>query len=276
MTPRHVPLAKHVKEIGKKSLKEKKMKKTTQYYLVDVILFISIFGLTIIGIIMAFFTSSGPNVDEASKYFLDIHRHQWGDIHFYFSIVFILFFIIHLILKWRWIKGKTRKLFGKTRILVLIVLCPFIILFLSWYLSPKNSGAFEEHGKRRGKGYENIKGFHQPQIKGQNIKKHESPFQIKNISSNKKNEKKEHEEKLVVGRETKHGYGTIIITGQLSLNDIEEKTGISSRKIADKLDLPGDISLNERLGRLRKRYLLKIQDVRDVVFSLLKEKKHEQ
>jgi hypothetical protein len=151
-----------------------------------------------------------------------------------------------------------------------------IILFLSWYFLPKDSGPYEAYGKGRGKEYVNIKGFHQTQIKGQDIKKEESSFQIKNTGKNKKIGKKEHEEKWVGGRETKQVSGTIIITGQLSLKDIEEKTGVSSRAIADKLGLPGDISLNERLGRLRKSYLFKMEDVRDVVSSLLKEKKHEQ
>ena len=252
------------------------MKKTTWHYLVDVMLFISVFGLIIIGIIMAFFTSSGPYVDETSKYFLNLHRHQWGDIHFYFSIVFILFLIIHLILEWGWIKGKTRKLFGKVWFLAFIIPFLVIILFLSWYYSPKNSTAYEAYGKRGSKGYVHMKEFHQTQIKGQNIKKEGLPFKKINISGNKKIGKKEHEEKWVGGRETKQGDETIIITGQLSLNDIEEKTGISSRTIADKLGLPGDISLNERLGQLRKRYLFKMQNVRDVVSSLLKEKKYEQ
>jgi len=246
------------------------MKKTTWHYLTDLILFISIGGLIIIGIIMAFFTSSGPQVEEASKYFLNLHRHQWGDIHFYFSIVFILFLVIHLVLEWRWIKGKTRKLFGNLWFLAFTAAFLFIILFLSWHFLPKGSGAYEAYGKRRGNG------FFQTQTKGQDIRKEESPFQIKNNGGSRKGGKKEHEEKRVVGRETKQADETIIITGQLTLNDIEEKTGISSRTIADKLDLPASISLNERLGRLRKRYLFNMQDVRDIISSLLKEKKHEQ
>ena len=252
------------------------MKKTSWHYLTDFMLFISIGGLIIIGIIMAFFTSSGPMVEESSKYFLNLHRHQWGDIHFYFSLVFIVFLIIHLILEWKWIKGKTRKLFGNLWFLAIAVAFLFIILFLSWCFSPKGSGAYEDYGKRRGKR------FFQTQAKGPGIKEEKPPLQIKNKEENKKKEaikkgeKKKHEEKRVGGRETKQGYGTIIITGQLTLNDIEEETGISSRRIADKLGLPAHISLNERLGRLRKRYLFNMQDVRDIVSSLLKEKKHEQ
>jgi len=252
------------------------MKKTSWHYLTDFMLFISIGGLIIIGIIMAFFTSSGPMVEESSKYFLNLHRHQWGDIHFYFSLVFIVFLIIHLILEWKWIKGKTRKLFGNLWFLAIAVAFLFIILFLSWCISPKGSGAYEDYGKGRGKR------FFQTQAKGPGIKEEKPPLQIKNKEENKKKEaikkgeKKKHEEKRVGGRETKQGYGTIIITGQLTLNDIEEETGISSRRIADKLGLPAHISLNERLGRLRKRYLFNMQDVRDIVSSLLKEKKHEQ
>lgn len=254
------------------------MKKTTWHYAVDVILFVSIFGIIIIGMIMAFFTASGPYVDETSKYFLSLHRHQWGDIHFYFSIVFTLFLIIHLILEWKWIKGKTRKLFGKAWVISLPVLLGFVILFLGWYFSPKDPGAYAEYGKGHGKR------FHQTQVEDQDIeKKEESPFPIRHAGNKKRVAKDEHDvtqdehkDKLVGGRESKHGQGTIIITGQLSLDDIEEKTGISSRTIADKLGLPADISLNERLGRLRRRYLFTMQDVRDVVSSLLKEKKDDQ
>jgi hypothetical protein len=263
-------LANRVEETTNKSSRRKKMKKTTWHYLTDLMLFISIGGLIIIGIIMAFFTSSGPQVEESSKYFLNLHRHQWGDIHFYFSIVFVLFLVIHLILEWKWIKGKTRKLFGNLWFLAFAAAFLFIILFLSWCFSPKGPGAYEDYGKRRGKG------FFQTQTKGQGIKEEKPPLQIKNKEENKKGEQKKHEEKRVGGRETKQGYGTIIITGQLSLKDIEEETGISSQTIADKLGLPAHISLNERLGRLRKRYLFNMQDVRDVVSSLLKEKKHEE
>ncbi len=62
----------------------------------------------------------------------------------------------------------------------------------------------------------------------------------------------------------------ILITGRMTLYDIENETGVPARKIADKLGLPSNAPLNESLGRLRKRYLFTMQDVRDAVANLMK------
>ena len=47
------------------------------------------------------------------------------------------------------------------------------------------------------------------------------------------------------------------------------------RKIADELGIPPHAPLNEQLGRLRKRYFFTMQQVRDVVASLMKKRKEE-
>ena len=62
----------------------------------------------------------------------------------------------------------------------------------------------------------------------------------------------------------------ILITGRMTLYDIENETGIPARKIADKLGVPSNAPLNETLGRLRKRYFFTMQEVKDVVTSLMK------
>jgi len=61
----------------------------------------------------------------------------------------------------------------------------------------------------------------------------------------------------------------ILITGQMTFYDIESETGIPAKKIADKLGLPANIPLNENLGRLRKTYRFTMQEVRDVISSIL-------
>ena len=86
-----------------------------------------------------------------------------------------------------------------------------------------------------------------------------------------KEEEQEHESKLTRGVRAEDQSG-ILITGRMTLYDIEKETGISARKIADKLGLPERVSLDETLGRLRKRYLFAMQDVRDAVADLMKEK----
>jgi len=76
------------------------------------------------------------------------------------------------------------------------------------------------------------------------------------------------EERAFIGE----GQEQIVISGQMTLLDIESKTGISARRIADELKLPSGISLNEKLGRLRKEYRFTMEEVRDVVASLIKKK----
>ena len=86
-----------------------------------------------------------------------------------------------------------------------------------------------------------------------------------------KGEEKQHhidEPKLTKGRLDDNVSG-ILITGQMTFYDIESETGIPARKIADKLGLPANIPLNENLGRLRKTCRFTMQEVRDVISSIL-------
>lgn len=32
-------------------------------------------------------------------------RHEWGDIHFYLSVIFIVLMVVHILMHWKWIKG---------------------------------------------------------------------------------------------------------------------------------------------------------------------------
>jgi hypothetical protein len=82
----------------------------------------------------------------------------------------------------------------------------------------------------------------------------------------------EHKQRLVRGRMAAVPSG-VLITGEMTLHDLEDITGIPARKIADELGIPSNAPLNEHLGRLRKRHLFSMQEVRDVVVSLMKEKR---
>jgi hypothetical protein len=79
----------------------------------------------------------------------------------------------------------------------------------------------------------------------------------------------EEEPKLTRGRNAEDVSG-ILITGQVSLRDIERQTGVSARHLAQRLGLPVSTPVDERLGRLRKTYDFSLQDVRDVLSKLMK------
>ena len=252
------------------------MKKSDWQYVVDTLLFLCIVGIALIGFLMGFFLPKGPSAPEASKYFLGLHRHQWGNIHFYLSIAFVTFVIIHLILSWKWIKGKARQLFKKGWGIMLssTAAASILILFFFWILFPKLPGTYEDYGTRA-----KSKARHQELMEEGSPHPEETVFyeegekkeKIETQEKQVKKEEAEHEEKLTRGRMAEDASG-ILITGQMTLLDIENETGIPARKIADKLDLPLNTPLNERIGRLRRRHLFTMQDVRDAIVSLMKKK----
>lgn len=219
------------------------MKKSDWQYVVDTLLFVCIVGIAFIGLLMGLALPKGPQALESAKYFLGLHRHQWGNIHFYLSIAFVVLVIIHLILSWSWIKAKARQLFLRRwkTMLILTAALSILVLVFFWVFYPRTPGAYEDYGVGA----------------GQRAKEEASE---ENLSS--------HEERIYTGEGQKY----IVITGQMTLLDIESKTGISARSIADELNLPSGISLNETLGRLRRQYRFTMQEVRDAVASLLKKK----
>ncbi len=330
------------------------MKKTDWQYLVDTLLFLCIVGIAVIGFFMGLVIPKGPTATESAKYFLRLHLHQWGNIHFYLSIAFTVLVIIHLILSWKWIKGKARQIFkGRwATALILTAIVSILVLFLFWSLYPKFPGAYEDYGIRAGErarrqqlskeGYlipeekifyeegkvnivitgkttlrevEKVTGIPAREIAAElgfpskvsldetlGILRKKYPFTLQEVrgviydilnkekapreeikgkkgiqeNQGKKEEEKhkethgeEHEDTLTRGRLAEDTSG-ILITGRMTLYDLEDKTGIPARKIADKLGIPSNAPLNETLGRLRKRYLFTMQEVKDVVTSLMK------
>lgn len=81
-------------------------------YLTSIVLFIDICCIAAIGFLLAFVIPKG-RVAQGSKFFLGLHRHDWGDIHLSLSILLLLFLIIHLWFNWTWIVQATRRYFGE-------------------------------------------------------------------------------------------------------------------------------------------------------------------
>jgi len=53
-----------------------------------------------------------PTGQEGNPYFLGLHRHGWGDIHLFFSIIFSISSIFHIYLNFAQIKGLLKKAFN--------------------------------------------------------------------------------------------------------------------------------------------------------------------
>ncbi len=261
-------------------------------YLIDALLFICIVGLAGIGFLQGFFLAEGPVADISKKYFLGLHTHQWGHLHLYISIAFTVLIIIHLILSWDWIKSCTKKIFKKSwgTALVGMVVLSLLVPLILWAFSIKNADKYAEFGTRSGRGRNIV--LTKKQVKGEPVIKEkksqrlqikeaeeqpvqqEEPVQ-KEESLHKQDSvhegRQEHEEepKLTRGRLDEQQTG-ILITGQTTLRELEEKTGIPKSTILKEMGIPTNTPYSETLGRLKRRYNFTMQELRDKIEALLK------
>ncbi len=121
------------------SFTDRDMKKSDWQYFIDTLLFISIIGIISIGFFMGLVIPKGPSVAESAKYFLRLHRYDWGNLHFYLSIAFTALVFIHLIFSWNWIKGKAKQIFKNAWRTSLLI----------WNFWPKSAETYADYGHRQ-------------------------------------------------------------------------------------------------------------------------------
>lgn len=254
------------------------MKKTNWKYLVDVLMFLAMIGIILIGLLLAFVLKEGPAIKESDKFFLGLHRHQWTHIHLYLSLAFTAALVFHLILEWSWIKGKSQKLFKAAwrPALGMIVTGAVLLPFAFWAFLPKNAPEYYEFGFGRG------------QVRGQAtlvewdrrlpapIKAPDRPAEPsvkirESHTEEKTTSEQEHEAKLVSGR-LETDQAEFVVTGRMTLRQVEAKTGIPAGRILAQMGLPGHLSRAEALGRLRRRYGFTLVEFRTAVESLMEKK----
>jgi hypothetical protein len=269
-----------------------RIKESDWRYVVDALLFICLVGMVFIGVLLGLVISEGPVSSGGSKYFLGLHRHQWGNIHAYLSIAFVVLMVIHLILSWKWITAKTQQIFKRqaTPVLVAIGALPFVVLLLFWVWTPKDADAFRSYGLGAQQG-QSVRSAPVREVTPQAEERAQLGQTPAKEDAARKTllppEKGVRQDDLLTAekpavpavepehfREEEHHaqVGSITITGQQTLRDLEKATGIPAQTIARELGLPEGVPLNETLGRLRRLYGFEIQDVRDLVARLFKER----
>ena len=113
------------------------MKRTNLNFIVDVVAFIGFVVLTTTGVLMRYILPPGSGHYSTV---LNLDRHEWGDIHFWISVVFFSVLILHLVLHWRWIvsviTGRTREGSGFRAGLGVVGLLAVVALTIFPLLSP--------------------------------------------------------------------------------------------------------------------------------------------
>jgi hypothetical protein len=102
------------------------MRRTTVNFIVDAIAFVDLLCLAATGVILKFVLPPGSGGGHGYGYrggrgpaeikeLLGLGRHDWGDVHFILSLVFIALMLLHLFLHWRWIVTCAASIFSPSR-----------------------------------------------------------------------------------------------------------------------------------------------------------------
>jgi hypothetical protein len=240
-----------------------RLTRTDWKYIIDTMMFVCMVGIVLIGLLMGFVIPEGRLGPGQSKFFLGVHRHQWGDIHLGLSLVFTALVVVHIVLAWSWFKGKAKGLFGKAwrPLLGLTLVAAFLIPVVFWLCTSKNNPAYAELGEGRGQQARGVASSDGPSRALLSQAGGEARTEASAATHDPGGE-------AVAGR--KEGASAEnIINGRMALREIEQKTGISAKDLAARLGLPADVSLDETLGRLRQVYGFDMQAVRTAIAKLL-------
>jgi hypothetical protein len=83
------------------------MRRVTVNFIVNLVSFAALLGLSASGTIIALPHEHGPNETRP----LGIGRGQWGDIHLWLGITFVVLMLAHLVLHWDWVKCYVKSVF---------------------------------------------------------------------------------------------------------------------------------------------------------------------
>jgi hypothetical protein len=95
-------------------IKERRlMRRVTVNFIVNLMSFVVLPGLSASGIIIALPHEHGPNEAKGP---LVIGRGEWGDIHLWLGTVLVALMLVHLVLHWDWVECYVKSVFCPRRV----------------------------------------------------------------------------------------------------------------------------------------------------------------
>ena len=96
------------------------MKRSSLNFIIDLVALLNLLGLASTGFIMKFILPPGTGGrgrllhggpgGEHIKQLWSMTRHEWGGIHFYLALLFVILMVLHIILHWGWLKNYFKSL----------------------------------------------------------------------------------------------------------------------------------------------------------------------
>lgn len=230
---------------------------------IDIVMLLLILPIAGIGFLIKYVLVSGDQRNivygsDVDLQFLGMTRHQWGTIHLFISITFLVLLAIHIIVHWKMIVSIFRRMMPDRtlRIVSVVLLTIFCLFMFSFPLLVKPEIVRKEalHRNRINNLYSQSSELEKNDEKNDTaifkIQKQEMQSNEKNHNNHVNEDKYE-----VYGSET--------------LQFIADKYNIPVSKIAADLKIPESMT-GEKLGRLKKHYSFTMNDVRNSISRNIK------
>lgn len=226
----------------------------TNFY-IDIAMFIVMGGLIGIGILIKYVLIAGQERwliygRNLELTFWGLDRHQWGTVHLILGIALFVLLVLHIIFHWKQVTCYFRRYIAPLPLRALmavltLVIFILLVIFPIW-VSPEKEPLDRREGRRS--------------LENMAVDLNDS-VRIRL----KRSEILEEGEELHMEVEHKHQKRDIAIKGSMTLNEVSRQFNVELPLLKKALDLPEDVSANERLGRLRKEYDFTMGDVKSAV-----------
>ena len=124
-------------------------RRQTLLFLIDYSFFLSMAGAAATGVLLWLFIGKGGGEE---KYLWGLHRHEWGDLHLYFSLACLLLLTVHFIQHWRWIRAVAPRQAGPANglrgagLLVMATVLTLGLVLLGFYAFREDPSAYGRGG----------------------------------------------------------------------------------------------------------------------------------
>ncbi|MBN1927881.1 MAG: DUF4405 domain-containing protein [Prolixibacteraceae bacterium] len=235
--------------------------------LIDAVMFVALalmagLGFLIKWVLVPGFVRNEKYGSDVELGFLGLDRHEWGSVHLWVSISFLVLILLHIVLHWQMIDCIFRKMVsGKAARLVIAVVIGLLVLFFAvgpLLISPDvvpNTVSHEHHKK----GIQKKVPASTPPNPGDAISQEQERDTKKVFPEQKGNP--EHED---------HAHD-LDIAGYMTLAEVAAKYEIPVSMLAGEFNI-SPASYDENVGRLKRQYGFSMDELKEAVVDLKSKK----
>lgn len=248
------------------------MRRSKINLLVDAATLVAMLAMVCTGLIIRYILPPGSGGHGGGRGLVlwGMDRHEWGGLHFWLAVAVVGLLLVHVVLHWPWIMGVVRRLGGgkasspsaRREVLYGFGFLSILVLLVGgfyWDSGRNVKTVFGQSGSRESRRAIGVDQDH-PHTSAERCEGDQRPTPF---LSSRHVEATGHRREDP-GQRPARGRGDRSIRGDMTLQEVADQTGATVDRIKTLLRLPGDTSIHERVGRLRRVHGFQMSDLRRI------------